>query len=117
MLVVSVRDSIRAMAKSLSGQTVVVAGKDQLSCDLGGEAAILNVRTGMYYGLDVVGARVWSLIQQPRSVRDVCETLRSEYDVELDRCESDLLALLKQFLAEGLIEVQDYQPRAGAMGF
>ena len=116
-MLVSVRMPIRAMAKNLSRQTIVVAGKDQLSCDLGGEAAILNTRTGMYYGLDAVGARVWSLIQQPRSARDVCETLLSEYDVELDRCESDLLGLLKQFLAEGLIEVQEYQPCDEVGGF
>jgi coenzyme PQQ synthesis protein D (PqqD) len=96
------------MAKSLSGETIVVAAKDQLSCDLGGEAAILNAKTGLYYGLDAVGARVWSLIQQPRSVRDLRETLLSEYDVEPDRCERDLLTLLDQFLAEGLIEVQGH---------
>jgi hypothetical protein len=96
------------MAKSLSLQTIVVAGKDQLFCDLGGEAAILNARTGMYYGLDAVGARVWSLIQQPRTVQNVREALLSEYDVDPDRCECDLLALLNQFLAEGLIEVEDH---------
>ena len=96
------------MAKILAGQTIVVAGKDQLFCDLGGEAAILNAKTGMYYGLDPVGARVWSLIQQPRTVQNVHEALLSEYDVEPDRCERDLLALLNQLLAEGLIEVRDH---------
>lgn len=95
------------MAKSLSGQTIVVAGKNQLFCDLGGEAAILNTRTGMYYGLDAVGARVWSLIQRPQTVQNVTETLLNEYDVEPGRCERDLLALLNQLFAEGLIEVQD----------
>jgi hypothetical protein len=65
----------------------------------------------MYYGLDAVGARVWSLIQQPRTVQSVREALLSEYDVEPDRCERDLLALLNQFLAEGLIEVRDHATR------
>lgn len=99
------------VANSLSGQTIVVAGKDQLFCDLGGEAAILNVRTGMYYGLDSVGprVRVWSLIQQPQTIENVHEALLSEYDVEPDRCERDLLEFLNQFLAEGLIEVQAHR--------
>ena len=30
--------------------------KDQVSCDLGGEAALLHMNKGIYYGLDPVGA-------------------------------------------------------------
>lgn len=94
------------MSTTLSKHSVVVAVREQVSCDLGGEAAILNVQSGVYYGLDTVGARIWSLIQQPRSVEAVYEALISEYDVEPKRCELDLTALLERLLAEGLIEVR-----------
>jgi hypothetical protein len=92
---------------SLSGQSIVVAAKEQVSCDVGGEAAILNMRNGIYYGLDSVGARVWDLIQQPQSVADLHATVLREYDVESARCERDLLDLLQSLLAEGLIELRE----------
>jgi hypothetical protein len=92
---------------SLSGQSVVVAAKEQVSCDVGGEAAILNMRNGVYYGLDSVGARVWNLIQQPQCVADLHATVLREYDVEPARCERDLLDLLQTLLAEGLIELRE----------
>lgn len=92
---------------SLSRRSVVAAVKDQLSCDLGGEAAILNLKNGVYYGLDPIGARVWSLLQQPHSVGEVRDLLVGEYDVEPARCENDLLTLLEKLLAEGLIEVHN----------
>lgn len=95
------------MTHTLSRSSIVVAAKNQVSCDLGGEAAILNVASGVYYGLNPVGARVWSLIQQPRSVDEVRQSLTSEYDVEEQVCESDLLALLEELLAAGLIEVKE----------
>jgi coenzyme PQQ synthesis protein D (PqqD) len=91
----------------LSRRSVVVAAKDQVSCDLAGEAAILNIKNGVYYGLDPVGAQIWKLIQQPRSVDEVREALVSEYEVEPERCEQDLVTLLEKLLAEGLIEVKD----------
>lgn len=72
----------------------------------GGEAAILNVKTGVYYGLNPVGVRVWKLIQQPHRVDEIRETLLGEYDVDPRRCEADLLELLEKFLAAGLIEVK-----------
>ncbi len=95
------------MAEVISEQSVVVASKDQLSCDLVGETAILNTASGVYYGLDSIGARVWSLLQQPRQVREIRDTVIAEYEVEPGRCASDLLALLEKLKAAGLIEVKD----------
>jgi len=86
---------------------MIQVAKDQVSCNLAGESAILNIKSGVYYGLDSVGARIWELVQQPRSVNEVREILLKEYDVEPQRCETDLLALLERLLAEGLIEVRD----------
>jgi hypothetical protein len=96
-----------AMSATISEHTVVVAAKDQVSCDLAGEAAILNIKNGVYYGLDPVGARIWNLVQQPRSVLEIQRTIVGEYDVEPERCSRDLLDLLEKLFSEGLIEVKD----------
>ncbi len=85
----------------------VVAARDEVSCDLGGEAAILQLASGVYYGLDAVGSRIWALVQSPRSVREIRDTLVAEYDVPAERCERDLLDLLQTLVAERLIEVRD----------
>lgn len=95
------------MSVMISDRSVVVAAKDQVSCDLAGEAAILNIKNGVYYGLDPVGARIWNLMQEPRAVADIQNTITSEYDVEPERCALDLFGLLEKLLAEGLIEVKD----------
>jgi len=95
------------MPRSISLRAIVVAGKDQVACSLGEEAAILHISNGIYYGLDPVGARIWNLLQQPRSVENIRGTLVAEYEVEPDRCEADLLGLLEKLQNEGLIEVRD----------
>ena len=59
------------MAGAISLKAIVVAGKDQVACSLGEEAAILHMGSGVYYGLDPVGARIWNLVQQPRSVEEL----------------------------------------------
>src|ERR1019366_3167124 len=78
---------------SLDMRSKVHQAKDQLSCDLAGEAAILNVRSGIHYGLDPVGARIWKLIEQPRTLEEIRDTLVREYDVEPYQCENDLQPL------------------------
>jgi hypothetical protein len=90
----------------ISDQAIIVVTKEQVSCDLAGEAAILDLKAGMYYGLNAVGARIWDLIQEPKSVNQIRATLLEEYEVESDRCERDLQALLQELAASGLIEVK-----------
>ena len=91
----------------ISIDSEVVATRNQVSCDLQGEAAILNLENGVYYGLNPVGARIWELIQEPRNVADIRNTILEEYDVDEERCQDDLLQLLREMETHGLIEVHD----------
>ena len=95
------------MKEKLSKNSIVAAAKEQVSCDLAGEAAILDLKSGQYYGLNSIGARIWSLIQEPHSISEVLHTLLEEYDVDALQCEQDLFALVQKLSASGLIEVQD----------
>jgi hypothetical protein len=87
--------------------TIIHASPHQVSCDLGGEAAILNLHTGFYYSLDPVGAAVWKLIEQPRAVADIRDAMLGRFEVEPERCELDLFQLFEKLAAEGLIETRD----------
>lgn len=94
------------MDSALSVHCIVVATKEQVSCALGEESAILNMKNSVYYGMDAVGTRVWKLLQQPKTVSELRDAIVDEYDVEPERCERDLLQLLEQMRVEGLITVR-----------
>ena len=49
----------------------VAISEDVVSRDLEGEAVILNLDSGTYFGLDRVGTRIWSLLQEGGSLRGV----------------------------------------------
>jgi len=94
------------MDRPLSVSSIVGATRDHVSCLLGDEAAILNLKNTVYYGLDPVGARVWNLVQQAKSVGEIRDTLLDEYEVQPEQCERDLLELLRQMREQGLIDVR-----------
>jgi hypothetical protein len=98
----------------LSVSSIVGATREQVSCALGDEAAILNLKNTVYYGLNPVGARVWDLLQQARSVAEIRDVLLDEYDVESATCERDLLALLEKMREQGLIEVRETKQQSAA---
>lgn len=85
-----------------------VASPDQLSCELSGEAVILNLGTGIYYGLNAVGARVWQLLQKPRTVGEVRDVLLSEFDVDKDCCERDLQELMSDLVSRKMVQAHEF---------
>jgi hypothetical protein len=92
------------MAKITKNSRVVVAD-DVVSCDLDGEAAILNLKDGVYYGLDPVGAKIWNSLQQTCRVDDLIEMVLEEYEVDKKRCENDILDLINELIDNGLVKV------------
>jgi hypothetical protein len=95
------------MPEEISRASTVRISEDVVFRKLEGEAVILNLATGNYYGLDPVGTRIWELIQEQGKVDTVLKTILSEYEVEPARCEQDLLCLLRTLDAKGLIEIID----------
>ena len=93
------------MTEPLTLAAQVKAAPGQLSTQLDGEVVILNTASGSYFSLDSVGTDVWNHIQTPCQVARVHEQLLAKYEVEPARCERDLLELLVNLRAAGLLEV------------
>jgi hypothetical protein len=81
--------------------------EDVVFRDLAGEAVILNLSTGIYFGLDEIGTRIWQLLTQHGDKEKLIQEMLSEYEVEEGKLRRDVDALLKELLGKGLlIDVQ-----------
>ncbi len=85
--------------------TVVAHGEDLVSCELDGEVVLMSIENGSYFRIDEIGSRIWTLLDEPRRVSDLCDLLMLEFDVARGQCESDVLNFLNQMRADQLIEV------------
>lgn len=83
------------------------AVSEHLSCDLGGEAVILNLKTGKYYGLNSIGVRIWQLLQSPASFSSIETQILDEFDVEREECRNEISSFLGLLKSESLIECVD----------
>jgi hypothetical protein len=79
--------------------------EDVVSRDLAGEAVLLDLATGTYFGLDEVGTRVWHLLREHGAVDGVVRALLREYDVEESRLRTDLDVLVADLQARGLVKI------------
>ena len=94
----------------------VVRHPGALSAEIDDEVVALDIARGACYGLDAIGARIWSMIESPTAIGDICEALTAAYDVDAATCRADVLDLFMALRAEGLIEVAPATPAAPKVG-
>jgi len=55
------------------------------------------------FTLNAIGARIWELIDGRKSIRDICDAIASEFEVDPALAQEDLVGLLAQFKETGII--------------
>lgn len=87
----------------LSDDIVLRGSDDVLVRALDGEAVLLDMASGKYFGLNEVGARIWKLIEAGETVGAIRASIVAEFDVEDARASEDLAALIGELETRGLV--------------
>ncbi|MBN2145762.1 MAG: PqqD family protein [Anaerolineales bacterium] len=90
-------------------QSTVSIPEEVIFREISGEAVILNVASGKYYGLDDVGTRMWALLAEFGCLAPVSQALLEEYDAPPEQLQADLIRLVQELSAAGLLEVSSAQ--------
>lgn len=94
----------RVAAGTIEGTPMSIRIPDEVVFqNLAGEAVLLHLGTGIYFGLDAVGTRVWELIASHGRRDAIVDALLAEYDVEPSRLRADLDRLLARLAEKGLV--------------
>ena len=88
----------------------VVKSSDVLLQDLEGEAVLLNLANGQYYGMDENSYHMYQTLLASATIQAAYESLLQEYEVEPGQLRSDLDIFLGNLLENGLLAYADDQP-------
>jgi hypothetical protein len=98
-----VKEIDHLMDSTLTLASTLTVPEDVLYQELHGEGVLLNLKTGVYFGLDAVGRRMFELIQAKGTLQPVLDTMLAEYDVTQEQCVTDLLTLVTEMEKHGLV--------------
>jgi Coenzyme PQQ synthesis protein D (PqqD) len=73
--------------------------------EVGNETVILDLASGTYYGLDPVGARIWILMAEDKTLAEVCDAMLATYEVSREDIERDVLGLAQDLSEKRLISL------------
>ena len=67
------------------------------------ETVLLDLESGMYFGLDGVGKRIWDAVTEGRSICEIAAIITEEYEVDDTRAQADVIAFTGELVERGLL--------------
>ena len=98
------------MSHSITSRSVVTRSANHVATDMAGETVVLDMKSGMYYGMDDVAALIWNALTEPRTFDEIRAAVLEEYEIDPDRCEQDVMTFLGALESAGLVEIRDANP-------
>lgn len=89
---------------SLPDSLAVRAASQQVSYPLADGAVILGLHDGVYYTVNQVGALIWTLLAQPRTIAELRAAVLAAYDVTREVCDADIEHFVGMLLEARLAE-------------
>jgi hypothetical protein len=85
----------------------VIKPSNVLLQDLDGEAVLLNIENGQYYGMDENTYDMYKTLITSTSVQEAFEVLLRNYEIEADHLRIDLEKFLSELFNNGLVTYAD----------
>lgn len=89
----------------MRGDAWIVRQDGLLESGLDDEMVGLHIESGYFFGFNATALRVWQLIEQPRSLSNLCAALGAEYAVDAATCEADVRQILGDMKTNGLVSL------------
>jgi hypothetical protein len=85
--------------------STITRNEDLLSGMVDDEAVIMSINSGSYHFINETGRRIWELIEQPKTVAQICDILIEEFEVDRETCQEDVFQYLEALQTRQVIAV------------
>lgn len=76
-----------------------------VAADTMDEAILIDIDSGYFFQLNKSAARIWSLVEQPKSFSDLCAALQKMFKAAPETCRSDVAEFVTDMQDRGLLTV------------
>ncbi len=80
--------------------------EDFLITEVDGEAVMMNVLNGSYWGLNGTSTEIWNLLEQPNNYVNIVQELLKIYDVDEDICRRQTLQVILNMCARQVLIIE-----------
>lgn len=93
------------MPNKIDLQTTVQRKKEIAFTNIDKEIMLLHPEMGRYFSFNKIGSVIWNSLHEPVKVETLINQLTKKYDIDFDKCHSDVTRFLELLLEKKLIEI------------
>ena len=86
--------------------SVVTRCDDIVAGVVDADLIMMSIENGKYYQLNPSAGRVWSLLEQPRTVTEICQMLSKDFKVTPEACQKDVLHFLDELVSRNVVTIR-----------
>ncbi len=94
------------MSLEIKDTSVITRGEGWLSAWVGEEHVMMSAETGTCISLSESGGRIWELMEHPISLKELCQNLSDEYNVDDDALQRDVVTFLDTMQKHQAVKIQ-----------
>ena len=70
---------------------------------VGDETVLLDLASGVYFGLDGVGKRIWELVAEGQNLAQTIAVITREFEVDEAQAQTDVIEFTNDLVERGLL--------------
>ncbi|RJY09448.1 PqqD family protein [Aurantiacibacter aquimixticola] len=82
----------------------ISASPDVVAREIGDEMVLMDLQSGTYFGLNLVGSFIWERISaEPQTIGSLADAVAARFDATRDDILSDIVDIAEQLQSNGLL--------------
>ena len=92
---------------TISNETIFIRNEDDfLMTEVDGEAVVMNIINGSYWGLNNTTTEIWNFLEKKASLQEIINMLLGTYEVEEATCRQETLRVIITMLQLNILKVE-----------
>ena len=87
----------------ISPDQIFVRNSDIIEAKINEEIVMMCVEMDSYFSLDEIGSRVWNILNEPNSLKGICDIMILEYDIDHATAMIEVGVLLQDLVNHHLV--------------
>lgn len=93
------------MAKKITLNSIAQRKPDIVEASIDGETVMMSIENGQYYGLNGIASDIWTMLEAPNKVENICHKIFNSYEVSEEQCQTEVLDFLSKLDENNIIEI------------
>ena len=91
----------------ISIKSIISQNPDMIASEIDGEAVMMSIEHGSYYGMNPVASSIWASAEKSVSAETICKNIFAQYEISFEQCQKDTMKFIEDLIQKEILILHD----------